>query len=44
MVKTIGSFKNARGQKLYTAEWIPDAGDVKAVLFWNHGLGGKREG
>ncbi|GLC59571.1 hypothetical protein PLESTB_001501600 [Pleodorina starrii] len=39
MGKVSGSFKNARGQKLYTAEWTPDAGDVKAVLFWNHGFG-----
>ncbi|GIL65895.1 hypothetical protein Vafri_19531, partial [Volvox africanus] len=33
------SFINARGQKLYTVEWTPEEGVVKAVLLWIHGFG-----
>ncbi|GFR39691.1 hypothetical protein Agub_g166 [Astrephomene gubernaculifera] len=39
MGKTTGSFTNGRGQKLYTVEWTPEEGEVKAVMFWHHGFG-----
>ena len=34
---TEGAFTNDRGQEIYTLTCVP--GEVKAVLFWNHGKG-----
>ncbi|KAG2448537.1 hypothetical protein HYH02_006428 [Chlamydomonas schloesseri] len=40
MGKTSSHFTNKRGQKLYFVSHTPDNGaEVKAVVFWHHGLG-----